>query len=113
MHYDAHMNKERAVTKVLEGLDTDFVRAFSEPARVDLLKHLIVLGPCDVKTLAEKMPQDRSVISRHLSVLHKAGFLDHRKDGRHAVYSVNGEQTLAMSERLVATIRKCLELGCC
>ncbi len=107
------MNKERAVTKALAGLDTDFVKAFSEPARVDILKHLIVLGPCDVKTLAGKMPQDRSVISRHLSVLHKAGFLNYRKDGRHAVYWLNGDETLKMSERLVATVRECLKLGCC
>ncbi len=98
---------------MLDGLSTDFVKAFSEPARVEILKHLIVLGPSDVKTLAAKMPQDRSVISRHLSVLHKAGLLDHRKDGRHAVYSVNGEETLRMSEQLTDTIRKCLVLGCC
>jgi len=98
---------------MLDGLSTDFVKAFSEPARVEILKHLIVLGPSDVKTLADKMPQDRSVISRHLSVLHKAGLLDHRKDGRHAVYSVNGKETLRMSEQLTDTIRKCLVLGCC
>jgi len=98
---------------MLDGLNTDFVKAFSEPARVEILKHLIVLGPSDVKTLADKMPQDRSVISRHLAVLHKAGLLDHRKDGRHAVYRVNGEETLRMSEQLTDTIRKCLVLGCC
>jgi len=107
------MSKEDSVTRMLDGLSTEFVKAFSEPARVEILKHLIVFGPSDVKTLADKMPQDRSVISRHLSVLHRAGFLDYRKDGRHAVYSVNGKETLRMSEQLTETIRKCLVLGCC
>lgn len=107
------MGKERAVTTVLDKLDTDFIKAFAEPARIEILKHLLVLGPSDVKTLAEKMPQDRSVISRHLLVLHKAGFLDHRKEGRHVLYSINGENTLEMAEQLVDTVRKCLQIGCC
>ena len=107
------MNRNSAVTKVLKNLDTEFVKAFSEPARIEILKNLLVLGPCDVKTLAEKMPQDRSVISRHLSVLHQSGFLDHRKEGRHSFYSVNGENTLKMAEQFAQTIREGLQLGCC
>ena len=113
MHYDARMNRNNAVNKVLRNLDTEFVKAFSEPARIDILKHLLILGPCDVKTLAEKMPQDRSVISRHLSVLHRSGFLDHRKEGRHSFYSVNGKNTLKMAEQFTDTIRDGLQLGCC
>ncbi len=107
------MSTERAVAKILNGLDTDFVKAFSEPARVEILKHLIAYGPSDVKSLAERMPQDRSVISRHLSVMHKAGLLNHRKEGRHAVYTVDGKETLRMVESLTQTIRKCLALECC
>lgn len=113
VHYGAHMSKQKSISLMLDGLSTDFVKAFSEPARVEILKHLITLGPSDVKTLAEKMPQHRSVISRHLSVLYEAGFLDYRKDGRRAVYSVDGTETLRMSEEMTNTIRKCLDLGCC
>ena len=113
VHYDARMNRKSAATRVLKNLDTEFVKAFSEPARIDILKHLLVLGPSDVKTLAEKMPQDRSVISRHLSVLHRSGFLDHRKEGRHSLYSVNGENTLKMADQFADTIRDGVQLGCC
>jgi len=107
------MSKKRAVNKVLRNLDTEFVKAFSEPARIDILRHLLVLGPSDVKTLAQKMPQDRSVISRHLALLHHCGFLDHRKEGRYSYYSVNGENTLKMVEQFSDAIRDGLKLGCC
>lgn len=107
------MNRERAVATVLDKLDTEFVKAFSEPARIEILKHLIVMGPSDVKTLAAKMPQDRSVISRHLAVMHQAGFLDHKKEGRHSLYSVNGENTLRKAEQLTETVRQCIQFGCC
>jgi len=113
VHYHAHMRKEQAVAKALSNLDSDFVRACNEPARIEILKHLIVNGPSDIKTLAARMPQDRSVISRHLSVLHLAGLLRREKSGRHSLYSVDGENTLRMAEQFADTIRECVELGCC
>jgi predicted transcriptional regulator len=107
------MNKTTARSAALDNLNTDFVKAFCEPARIEILKLLIVMGPSDVKTLAEKMPQDRSVISRHLAVLHQAGFLDHEKQGRYSLYRVNGEGTLKMAEQFAKTIRTCVQSGCC
>ena len=113
VHYHAYMGNETPIAKLLESLDTGFVKAFDEPARLEILKLLLMLGPSDVKTLSEKMPQDRSVISRHLSVLHTAGFLNHEKQGRHAIYSVDGDNTLRMIDELATVIRKGLEQGCC
>ncbi len=107
------MSSDTSISKLLDGLNNDFVKAFNEPARLEILKHLIILGPSDIKTLAQKMPQDRSVISRHLAVLHSFGFLKYEKIGRHAVYSIDGKHTLNMSEELTETIRKCLKLACC
>ncbi|MCU7374995.1 hypothetical protein PEC18_30230 [Paucibacter sp. O1-1] len=49
-------------------LDTAFFRALCEPARVELLAALIAKGPTDINALADAVPQDRSVVSRHLKV---------------------------------------------
>ncbi len=106
-------NRKAAVDKALSDIDSDFVKALAEPARMAILKHLIVLGASDVKTLAELMPQDRSVISRHLCIMEKAGMLSASKQGRHVVYQVDGEATLQKSESLVKSIRQCLTFGCC
>jgi len=107
------MNKSEAIDKTLAEIDSDFVKALNEPARIEILKLLILNGASDVKTLAEKMPQDRSVISRHLAFMEKAGLLIAHKEGRYMIYSVDGESTLQKSEQIVQSIRKCMEFGCC
>ena len=78
MHNNAHMKNKKAVDKALANINSDFVTALAEPARIDILKLLVLNGSCDVKSLASKMPQDRSVISRHLSMMEKAGLLNAR-----------------------------------
>ena len=107
------MNKAEAIEKTLESIDSEFLRALVEPARIEILKILILSGPCDVKTLADNLPQDRSVISRHLALMEKAGMLKVRKEGRHVIYVVDGDGTLRKSEQLVESLRQCIEIGCC
>ena len=57
-------------------------QGITEPARIEILKLLVIHGGCDIGTLAEQMPQDRSVISRHLSFMDRAGLLKSSKEGR-------------------------------
>ncbi|MBU2873719.1 MULTISPECIES: ArsR/SmtB family transcription factor [Marinobacter] len=107
------MNKQQAIEKALSNIDNDFVKALAEPARIQILKLLILNGPSDVKTLTERLPQDRSVISRHLAIMEKAGLLHSIKEGRHMIYSVDGEKSLKKTEQLVEAIRQCLRFDCC
>ena len=53
-------------------LDTKFLKALSDPSRVEIVKKLILLGACNVSTIAKGLSQDRSVISRHLATLERA-----------------------------------------
>lgn len=98
---------------MLAGIDSDFIKALAEPVRIEILKLLILSGSCDVKTLADKLPQDRSVISRHLAMMEKAGLLKAKKEGRHVIYSLDGDSTLQKTEQLVETMRHCIAIGCC
>jgi len=107
------MNRAKVLEKTLACIDSDFIKALTEPVRIDILKFLILSGPCDVKTLADKLPQDRSVISRHLSMMEKVGLLRVKKEGRHVIYSVDGDTTLHKSEQLVETLRQCIAIDCC
>lgn len=113
MHHNARMNQSVAVEKILTHIDSDFVKALAEPVRIEIFKWLIVNGESDVKSLAEKMPQDRSVISRHMAMMEKAGLLTGRKKGRHKLYSVDGERSLKKAEQLLDCIRQCLKFDCC
>jgi DNA-binding transcriptional ArsR family regulator len=107
------MSVTKAINTSLSSIDSDFVKALAEPARIEILKLLLVHGASDVKQLADNMPQDRSVISRHLATMQNAGLLQVRKEGRHVVYSIDGQGMLQKSEQLVDVIRECLKLGCC
>jgi len=109
--------QEQAMRKLvaqqfLQLTDTEFFKALGEPARVQLLAALIESGPADISTLAERFPQDRSVISRHLSQLESCGMVSCSKDGRHRIYSVDGQQILQNIERLSLQIRQMIS-GCC
>jgi len=107
------MSVTKAIDTSLSSIDSDFVKALAEPARIEILKLLLVQGASDVKKLADNMPQDRSVISRHLATMESAGLLRVKKEGRHVVYSIDGQGMLQKSEQLVDAIRECLKLGCC
>jgi len=113
MHNNTRMTKNDYIDQSLRQIDNDFIKALAEPVRIEILKHLVVHGSSGVRDLADRMPQDRSVISRHLALMEKAGILSVKKEGRHVIYSVDGEQSLRKSEQIVNTIRECLEHGCC
>lgn len=74
----------------LDVFDTKFFKAYCEPTRVEIIRKLVLLGGCDVGTIAEGLAQDRSVISRHLAVLERAGICQTRKIGRRVFYDLDG-----------------------
>jgi len=59
-----------------------------------------------VGTIAERLPQDRSVISRHLQVLAEAGVLRPTKDGRRVFYEVNAEEIERQLMQVLAITRQ-------
>lgn len=83
--------EHRAMAEAAIGvLDTRFLKALTDPARVQIVKKLILLGACDVTTIAKGLSQDRSVISRHLASLEQARITTSRKEGRQVFYDLDG-----------------------
>ena len=94
-------------------LDQKFFKAFSEPARVAAFREVVLLGRADIGAIAERLPQDRSVVSRHLQVLADADVLLATKDGRRTLYEVNApgiarklEEMLEVTRQLDAAARQ-------
>jgi DNA-binding transcriptional ArsR family regulator len=106
------VSRDRAAARMIEILDAPFLRALTEPTRLELLRVLIVNGPGDIGTLAERMPQDRSVISRHLKTLEDAGIVRGQRHGRHRIYAVDGAAFVATLEGILAET-KILAAVCC
>lgn len=105
-------DRERVAAACLQAIDGPFFAALSEPARVDILRILIVKGRADVSTIASDSPRDRSVTTRHLQVLEAAGLLRSSREGRHTYYEIDGERVLRQLEQLVALFQSIVPLCC-
>jgi len=104
--------KQKALESLADQFDTAFFKALSEPARIDLLKLLILRGPCDIESIAAELPQDRSVISRHVGALRDVGIVRCEKQGRHLVCSVDGQAFIKKLDAIVAEVRRAIG-ECC
>ena len=98
--------------ELVEAVDSKFFKTLSEPVRVQILKFLMLNGRADIQTIAENMPQDRSVVSRHLNLMQEAGVLTCQKENRHVFYDVNGQPFLEKLVDITEKIRRCIK-ECC
>ncbi len=101
-----------AVEELVEILDSRFFKALSEPVRIQIMKFLIMNGRSDIATIAAVMPQDRSVISRHLQFMQATGILKSEKITRHVFYEINGTEIHARLGSILAKIEACIP-ACC
>jgi len=83
-------HRTQAIEAAIDSLDSAFFKALCEPPRVAVLKRVMQLGRADVTEIAEELPQERSVVSRHLQVLLEAGIVRSAKSGRQVFYEVDG-----------------------
>ena len=91
-------------------LDTRFLKALTDPTRVQIVKKLIILGACDVSTISRGLSQDRSVISRHLNTLEQAGIAASRKEGRQVFYDLDGPYVVQKVSLILEALRPMAEL---
>lgn len=102
--------------KMVEVLDSKFFKSLSEPVRVEILRYLLLHGRTDIGTIAQDLPQDRSVISRHLNLMHEVGILNCEKESRHMYYTINASKFLDRFTNITDLVGKCIkECGplCC
>jgi DNA-binding transcriptional ArsR family regulator len=104
--------KKQIAEELVAMLDSAFFKTLSEPVRVQILKFLLLNGRSDIGTIAEQMPQDRSVISRHLNLMYTAGILTCEKETRHIYYAINAQTFLEKVEGIADKLRTCM-VACC
>jgi DNA-binding transcriptional ArsR family regulator len=107
------MTTRKATARDLaEVLESAFLRALAEPSRLEILKVLLVHGPADVGTIASHLPNERSVVSRHLKVLLGARIVNVRRESRRRVYAVDGQAILHRFEVILAQVRSVASICC-
>lgn len=88
------------------------MKALAEPARLAILKLLVIHGRMDVGSVARECPQDRSVVLRHLQILERAGVVRSESEGRHTIYSIDGAGVSEQLQRLTSLVSE-LRNACC
>ncbi|MCP4297340.1 MAG: winged helix-turn-helix transcriptional regulator [Proteobacteria bacterium] len=97
--------RQQAAHDLVQVLDSNFLKVLSEPHRVDLLRILLIQGRSDISRISKGLPQDRSVISRHLKKMLQAGLLISEKEGRNCYYRINGQNLLFNMEVILDKFR--------
>ncbi|WP_432400404.1 ArsR/SmtB family transcription factor [Wukongibacter sp. M2B1] len=103
---EMNINYEECEKEIEELFDFEFFKALFEPIRSELLKYLALYGPKSIGEIAENFTQDRSVISRHLDIMHKQGILNKKKESRYTIYEVCGWNIVEKFEDTTKKLRK-------
>jgi DNA-binding transcriptional ArsR family regulator len=93
-------------------LDSDLLKALSEPVRVEIIKILIAGGTLDVGQIAEHLPQDRTVISRHVKVLANAGLVYVEKRGRHRYCTLQPNAFIERMQAILTSTENAVRVCC-
>ena len=106
------LNRTQAIEAAIESLDGAFFKALCEPPRIAVLKRVMLLGRADVTEIAADLPQERSVVSRHLQVLLEAGIVRATKIGRQMFYEVDGSAINKRLESILLHTKSIVPLCC-
>ncbi len=83
-------------------------KAFSDPTRATLVACIAKCGRgCSVGEVAECCSVDLSVVSRHLSMLARAGVLEASRDGRTVRYRVRYKELCRSLRQLADALEEC------
>lgn len=104
------LTRAQAAEQCAAIFDEKFFKAFAEPARTAVFKEVVLSGRADIGSIAKRLPQDRSVISRHLRILAEAGALRAEKEGRHIFYQVDSTRIEQQLQQML-DITRCLRLA--
>ena len=103
---------ESCLNELVERFDVRFFKTLSEPVRMDILRYLMLNGRSDIGTIADHMPQDRSVVSRHLNLMQEAGILKCEKETRYVFYEIHAQAFVDKLESITRQVRRCVEVCC-
>jgi ArsR family transcriptional regulator len=89
-------------------LDPELFKALSDPTRVQLLGCLVKCScPCTVSDVGDCCAVDLSVVSRHLSILERAGVVHSSKTGRTVHYVVQYKQLCRTLRAIADAVEQC------
>lgn len=92
-----------------EALDFNFYKILLDPVRTKLIVFLGTYGDSNIKQISAHFPQDRTVISRHLSLMERYGILSRTKKSREYIYHLNADFIIEKFENTAVNLKKLTE----
>lgn len=105
-------NELQCAFDIEESIDFEYYVTLFDPVRCAIIKCLAVYGEMNIKEIAEHFTQDRSVISRHLDMMHRHKIVDKVKVSRNMMYRLNNRQILEKFETTVVNLKLLMEQDC-
>ncbi|GGE64774.1 ArsR/SmtB family transcription factor [Priestia taiwanensis] len=84
-------DKELNYSNEINAIDFEFYKTLFDPVRIEIIRYLAVYGERNITTIAENLPQDRSVISKHLDLMYRFEIVSKTRVGRNIYYEVNSQ----------------------
>jgi len=109
---NAGESRTSAIENAMTVLADPIFRALSEPSRLAVLQRVLQIGRADIAEIASALPQERSVVSRHLQALHDAGILRAERVSRQVFYQVDGPAVVTRLEQILQQV-KAIAPYCC
>lgn len=106
---DVKKNKSNLFEKQDIGIAV-FAKALSHPARIKILKLLLIKSPQMSSEIVEQIPLSQATVSQHLSELKYAKLITDKKEGTKVMYSANKDVVAvaynAISSLFTAHVKK-------
>ncbi|MFT9525079.1 ArsR/SmtB family transcription factor [Mycobacteroides abscessus subsp. abscessus] len=83
-------------------IDDDLWAAVGDPTRLRVFDLILTHGMATATTLSDRLPVTRQAVTKHLSVLDKAGLVHATTHGREKQYRADAEQVARIAEQLTA-----------
>lgn len=83
-------------------------RTIGEPTRIRILESLRH-GEASVQDLTAALGATQQNVSKHLSVLQRAGIVGRRREGTYAFYRIVDESVFAMCEQVCGAVQRDIE----
>lgn len=92
-------------------IDFDFYKTLFDPVRSEILVFLVSHGEKNITEIAENFSQDRSVISRHLDLMHRYGMVIKTKQNRNIYYKANNNFIVEKFEQTTSNLKKLMQIA--
>lgn len=93
-----------------DNIDFEFYKVLFDPVRAEILVYLVSYGVKNIKEIAENFSQDRSVISRHLDLMHRHDIVIKTKENRNIYYEANSAFVISKFDKTTSNLKELLLL---